>query len=81
MLLYPNNTIQHAGVVVGICGAADHVFRGFNPNSTGYFGFHKVARNVSAVTFSGAMVKANFWKLMDLTKEISKSHTTTLIFV
>ncbi|MGI6589664.1 MAG: glycosyltransferase family 2 protein [Candidatus Iainarchaeum sp.] len=57
MLLYPNNTIQHAGVVVGICGAADHVFRGFNPNSTGYFGFHKVTRNVSAVTFACAMVK------------------------
>ena len=28
MLLYPDNTIQHAGVVVGMGGWADHVFKG-----------------------------------------------------
>lgn len=56
-LIYPNSTIQHAGVVVGICGAADHAFRGFNILSNGYFGFHKITRNVSAVTFACAMTQ------------------------
>ena len=28
LLLYPDNTIQHAGVVVGMGGWADHVFKG-----------------------------------------------------
>jgi hypothetical protein len=28
MLLYPDGTIQHAGVVVGMGGWADHVFKG-----------------------------------------------------
>lgn len=61
LLLYPNNTIQHAGVIVGICGCADHAFRGYPINSDGYNNFHRVIRNVSAVTFACAMVsKKNF---------------------
>jgi len=57
LLLYPNKLIQHAGVIVGICGAADHAFRGFNPIHPGYFGFHKITRNVSSVTFACTMVQ------------------------
>lgn len=56
-LIYPNSTIQHAGVVIGICGAADHAFRGINILAPGYFGFHKITRNVSAVTFACTMVQ------------------------
>ena len=29
LLLYPNGTVQHAGVVLGLRGTADHVMRGF----------------------------------------------------
>ncbi len=27
-LLYPDDTVQHAGVVVGVGGIAEHAFRG-----------------------------------------------------
>ena len=33
LLLYPNGTIQHAGVVVGIGGFADHVYAGCSPDA------------------------------------------------
>ena len=29
LLLYPNGTVQHAGVVLGLRGTADHIMRGF----------------------------------------------------
>ena len=49
-LLYPNNCIQHAGVLVGFCGGAGHAFRNLPDNRTAYFGFADVIRNTSAVT-------------------------------
>ena len=35
-LLYPNNTIQHAGVVIGIHGTAGHSHKYFRANDHGY---------------------------------------------
>lgn len=49
-LLYPNNTVQHAGVVIGICDAAGHVFRNLREKDPGYFAMAKTTRNVAAVT-------------------------------
>lgn len=37
-LLYPNNTIQHAGVVVGSASVAAHVHRGDSSSEYGYIG-------------------------------------------
>lgn len=51
LLLYEDNTIQHAGVVVGINGWADHVFKGMAPVHYGApFVSPMVSRNVLAVT-------------------------------
>ena len=56
-LLYDDNTIQHAGVVVGIGGTADHVFRGhFSENDT-YFNRAMIAQDYSAVTAAVMMVR------------------------
>lgn len=55
-LLYPDGRIQHAGVVLGIGGVANHAFRylpGGTPNS---FGFADAVRNCSAVTAACMMV-------------------------
>ena len=35
-LLYPDNTVQHAGVVVGIAGFAGHILTGYDRNAMGY---------------------------------------------
>lgn len=51
LLLYEDNTIQHAGVVIGMGGWADHVFKGMPPQHYGSpFISPMVTRNVSAVT-------------------------------
>ncbi len=50
LLLYPNRSVQHAGVVLGMRGTADHIMRGFPADSDGYFGSLSCAHEVSAVT-------------------------------
>jgi GT2 family glycosyltransferase len=49
-LLYPNGRIQHAGMVLGVCGVAGHAFKYAAGNAPMYFGLSDVVRNVSAVT-------------------------------
>jgi GT2 family glycosyltransferase len=51
LLLYPDGTIQHAGVVVGLGGWADHVFKGIRPVHYGSpYVSPVLSRNVLAVT-------------------------------
>ncbi|MBA2490913.1 MAG: glycosyltransferase family 2 protein [Gammaproteobacteria bacterium] len=50
MLYYPGNTIQHAGVIVGLGGVAGHSHKYFLRGSPGYFGRLKLAHSLSAVT-------------------------------
>lgn len=51
LLLYQDNTIQHAGVVIGMNGWADHVFKGMQPIHFGApYVSPMVSRNVLAVT-------------------------------
>lgn len=51
LLLYEDNTIQHAGVVVGFGGWADHIFKGMEPVHYGApYVSPMVSRNVMAVT-------------------------------
>lgn len=51
LLLYEDGTIQHAGVIVGMGGWADHVFKGMNPVHYGTpYVSPMVPRNVLAST-------------------------------
>ncbi|NUU60992.1 glycosyltransferase [Paenibacillus agri] len=51
LLLYEDRTIQHAGVVIGLGGWADHIFKGMNPNHFGSpYVSPMVTRNVIAST-------------------------------
>lgn len=51
LLLYEDGTIQHAGVVIGIGGWADHVYKGMMPIHHGSpYISPMVARNVTACT-------------------------------
>lgn len=56
-LFYPDGTIQHGGVTLGMCGVADHQFLNRPGDDEGYFGHLKLARHVSAVTGACLMVR------------------------
>lgn len=49
-LLYPSGRIQHAGVAIGIGGAAGHVQISAYPSDRQFWTWHAVSRQVSAVT-------------------------------
>ncbi len=55
-LLYPDGSIQHAGVVVGLEGFAGHAFRGLPPGAPGYEFLASAVRECSAVTGACMMV-------------------------
>lgn len=61
-LLYPDNTTQHVGVVVGIGGVAGHVNTNLRENEPGYFSRATVINNFSAVTAACLMVKRNLYE-------------------
>lgn len=50
MLYYPDDTIQHAGVILGIGGVAGHVHGRLQRGSAGYLGRAGVAHNLTAIT-------------------------------
>ena len=57
-LLYPNDTIQHAGVVIGMGGAAGHSFVQEQRNAASYFNYINSISNYSALTAACIMIKA-----------------------
>jgi len=63
-LLYPNEAIQHAGVVMGLFDNCGHAFKGLTSTVGHYFDFSDVIRNVSAVTGACLMTRASvFWQV------------------
>lgn len=56
-LLYPDDTVQHGGVIVGLNGVAGHCFVNLPKDSLGYFGRVMAAQDYSAVTAACMMVK------------------------
>ncbi len=71
-LYYEDDTVQHAGVIVGIGGTAGHAHKGFPKNSGGYIHRMSIAQNVSAVTGACLMTKVDIWKEMHGLDEIFK---------
>ena len=49
-LWYPNDTLQHAGVILGLGGVAGHAFTNQRRGRGGYFSRALLQQNVSAVT-------------------------------
>lgn len=60
-LLYSDDTIQHAGVVVGFGGIAGHTFIGLHKAESSYFNQAMCARNYSAVTAACMMSKRSLF--------------------
>ncbi|SHJ89413.1 glycosyltransferase family 2 protein [Alicyclobacillus tolerans] len=61
-LYYPNNKVQHAGVILGIGGIAGHSHKFSNKYSSGYFSMLVDIRNYSAVTAACMMVPRNVFE-------------------
>lgn len=56
-LLYPNGRVQHAGVVIGLGGAAGHLYRNRPNEGPGWMGRLSAAHEVSAVTGACLLVR------------------------
>ncbi len=61
-LYYPDDTIQHAGVVVGIGGGAGHIHYNFPKDSAGYYGRLAYTGNYLSVTGACLMVRRNVFE-------------------
>ena len=62
MLYYDNDTIQHAGVVLGIGGVAGHSHKYFPKGAFGYFSRLQIIQNYSAVTGACLLVRKTLYQ-------------------
>lgn len=63
-LYYSDDTVQHAGVVVGVGGFAGHILTRFRKGETGYFGRLVTIQDTSAVTAACLMIKKSIYQLI-----------------
>lgn len=61
-LLYPDDRIQHGGVIMGVGGVAGHAHHLLDRNALGYFGKAKTVQVVSAVTAACLLVKKSIFE-------------------
>ncbi|MEI8210171.1 MAG: glycosyltransferase family 2 protein, partial [Methylococcales bacterium] len=64
-LLYSDNTIQHAGFILGLGGLAGHSHKYFDENSWGYYHRPRLAQTLSAVTAACLLVKKELFERVD----------------
>lgn len=60
-LLFPNGSIQHAGIGIGISGCADHLHAWIDGSAPGYLGRASIPQEVSAVTGACLMTWKNLY--------------------
>ncbi len=61
-LYFPDETIQHAGVIIGLGGVAGHIFSGASRYEPGYMGRAIMPQNLSAVTAACMMMKRSVFE-------------------
>lgn len=61
MLYYPDDTIQHAGVLLGFSGVAGHLYAGWPRGTTGHMGRAPLVQRLSAVTAACLVVRRSLW--------------------
>jgi O-antigen biosynthesis protein len=60
-LWYPNDTLQHGGVLIGLGGVAGHMHRLMQRGHAGYFGRGAATQNLSAVTAACLVVRKSIY--------------------
>jgi ADP-heptose:LPS heptosyltransferase/GT2 family glycosyltransferase len=63
-LLYPNKTVQHAGMFLGVRGTARHAFRFAPADEPAYFGLALTQRNVIAVTGACMLMRRSVYQAL-----------------
>lgn len=61
-LFYPNETNQHAGVILGVGGVADHAFKGHGKGDPGYCARAICSQNLSAVTAASMLIRRRLFE-------------------
>lgn len=64
-LVFPDGRLQHAGMVLGLNGAADFPFVGSPMDDPGYLGLLTYTREVSAVTAACMLVRRTLFKQLN----------------
>ena len=65
MLYYPDDRIQHAGVILGLGSVAGHAFYGVGRGEAGYMGKLLYAQDMSAVTGACLMVRRDVYEALN----------------
>ena len=60
-LIYPDRTVQHAGVLVGVHGVAAHASLGLSVDDYGYIGRARLSQEFTAVTAACMLVRADLF--------------------
>ncbi len=61
-LLYPNRTVQHGGVILGVDGVAAHAYSGLVPHDPGFMGRAICAQDLSAVSAACMLCRAEAFR-------------------
>jgi len=61
-LWYPDDTLQHGGVILGLGGIAGHSHKYLEKGAVGYFGRAALPQALSAVTAACLMIKASIFR-------------------
>lgn len=61
-LYYPDDTVQHAGIIVGLGGIAGNVLVGLKRDHSGYMHKESLQQNLSAVTAACLMVRREVYE-------------------
>jgi GT2 family glycosyltransferase len=64
LLVYPDGTLQHAGMVLGMYGSAGHAYRHLSPEHSVHRGRSRYLTNWGAVTGACMMVKRELFELV-----------------
>ena len=65
MLYYPDDTVQHAGVILGVGGIAGHVHRYLPRGDAGYMRRAAVAQDLTIVTAACMMIPWRAWRAVN----------------
>ena len=63
-LLYPDQTLQHAGVLLGIGGVANHAHLGWPGEHPGYFSRAQLTQEMAAVTAACLVVRRDHYRMV-----------------